>query len=65
MVPADQRLQPDEPAGLPGLHVHLGLVHQEQLACGDSGLQFGCQSHTFAHFRIHCGGEEPISVPTF
>ncbi len=62
MIPADQRLQPDEAAGL---HIHLRLVHQEQLARRDPSLQFGCQGHTFAHFRIHCGGEEPIRVPTF
>ena len=62
MIPADQRLQPDETAGL---HIHLGLVRQEQLASRDPRLQLGCQGHTFAHFRIHGAGEEPIGVPAF
>ena len=60
MVPADQRLQSGDTTGL---HVHLGLIRQEQLARRYTRAQLGCQGHALAHFRIHCAGEESIRVP--
>jgi len=62
MIPTDQCLQPDQPTGL---HIHLGLILQEQLARRDPRAQFGGKGHTVTHFRIHCGGKEPIRVPAF